>query len=220
MARTLRLGAAGLPLAALLGSALSLSGCAEVRPNVSFTAVGDADPEGEHAVIERARGDAEPPRGAVRVLVDALPEGLQVLAGKVEVLPGFEHRVIGKFEVLTSFYSGPFALFAFADYSTPWRRAYCYPQTVLNYATLFLWAFVVPLAIPCWGAPGMSKATAVAHARALAAAAGGDLVLLGYLGLNVSEDPDEVNGATGFILKADPRAAVPGVSTPLDKTRI
>lgn len=189
------------PILLLATVALGLaSGCGAIRPVVSYSAFGDADPEGDDAVVAGAENGEDVPKGDVRVLVDQIPEGLELSDGKITVLDGYDHQLVGKFKAVPQLTQHGFlALFSFADYEAGWRKGYCYPQTVLNYLTLTMWSYLVPLAYPCWGDARTDKASVVRYARRVAKAAGGNLVIMSYV-----EIRDFVAGL-GYILVADPR---------------
>jgi hypothetical protein len=184
---------------------LASIGCGSIRPHVVYTSFGPADPEKDEAVVKgfeqqsHRTGDDD-----VVVLVDTIPEGVEIGLGTITIKDGYHHQLIGKFGVNPGFGGGPLSLYWFADYETGWRKAYCYPQVVLNWLTLSLW-MVVPLSYVCDGDASLTKAAVIRHMKALARSAGGDLVLMGWTGAGLESDPNVVWGAGGFILRADPR---------------
>lgn len=190
-----------------LVSLLSVN-CAAIHPKVQFTSFGEADPDRDNRVVEQFRGqrDQAPPAAeTVKVLIDTIPEGLELKDGKISVKEGYQHELIGKVSLLPGSGMGMTGLFGFTDYVSSWRKPYCYPQVFLNYLTIFIWSTMVPLSYPCWGGYKVTKSQAIANARRAALAAGGDLVLGGYLGQGISGDNTYVTGFAGFILRMDPR---------------
>jgi hypothetical protein len=183
------------------------SGCAPTLPRVTYTGLGAADPvrdqQATSAVYDqdvRRRLTREP----VTVMMDSVPPGLRLNAigvddsgpafNGIQVQPGYQHRVVGRFRM------GGTAGTLFSEYRQPWRKALCYPQEPLAVATVFLWRFLVPLYYPCFtGTP--TRADLVGDIKALAAAAGGDLVVGRYLWPR----EDQAAGAWGFIIRMDPR---------------
>lgn len=192
-------------------NALALCHCAGIRPSLNYSGFGEADPEKDERVIAKHReATLAPSRSAaaidgVVVLIDTVPQGIEVEDGKIQVAEGYAHRLVGKFVLSPGSGWGFTALFHFSDYENSWRKPYCYPQVVLNFATLAMWGSLVPLSYPCWGDPSMTKQDVVREAKALAGAADGDLVILGYIGAGYQGDPNQVIGAAGYVLRADPR---------------
>jgi hypothetical protein len=207
---------------ATLFACLSLGACAAVKPNVDYEAFGHADPDSDDAVVERYKSRpanaAKPPE--VMVLVDTIPEGIDVKDGKVTVKDGYDHELLGKFVLVRGSGGGISALYTFSDYEAGWHKGYCYPQVVLNYATLTLWSLLVPTAYPCWGDNHLTKKEAVAEAKHVAAAAGGDLVVFGYGGAGFTGNRNDVVGAAGFIFRKDPRLGGKGglKTRPMEKS--
>jgi hypothetical protein len=183
---------------------LVVSGCGAIRPTIEYTRFGEADPERDRSVVNDVRQSYEaPPPSAqqVAVLVDTIPEGLDVGTGQIKVVDGYQHQLVGKFQLTHASRAGSLSLWWFSDYESDWRRGYCYPQVVLTLATLMIWS-MTPLAVPCWGDPRMTKVDAIAYARRIATAAGGDLVIMGY---GRRFDSELILDAAGIILRADPR---------------
>ncbi len=175
--------------------------CAPLVPNVRYQAMGAADPARDHRISDAI--DSDDKLGAsdsVSVFVDTIPDGIDVSSGVMRVAPGYQHKILGKVLVTQNVHVALIALLGFPDYATPWRKPYCYPQTILNYATLTLWSLVVPISYPCYGRPGIVEEDAIATLKRAGAAAGGDTVLASYLRLN-----DRIYAVSGVILKLDPR---------------
>jgi hypothetical protein len=189
---------------ALLLSIGSL-GCGAIRPHVVYTSFGQADPEKDESVVKAyEKGSEKTSDDDVVVLVDTIPEGIEIGLGTITIKDGYRHQLVGKFGVNPGFGGGPLALYWFADYETGWRKGYCYPQVVLNWLTLSLW-MAVPLSYVCNGDASLTKAAVIRQTKALARSAGGNLVIMGWSGAGIDSNPNVVWGASGFILRADPK---------------
>lgn len=182
-----------------------LLGCGAIQPTLNYEGFGAADPERDQAMVQKLRETEPPPVGSeVVVLVDTIPEGINLDDGAIKVEDGYQHQLLGKFALLPG--AGGFvSAISFPDYKDSWRKGYCYWQAPLGWVTLTLWTFLVPLNYPCWGDASMEKKDAVAEAKQVAKAAGGDLVIMTYAGAGLGGDANYVYGAVGFILKVDPR---------------
>lgn len=193
-----------------ISSLLLGTGCASLSPNYAYQGFGAADPTRDRVVAEKME-TSEPPKPAdVVVLLDTVPQGLVGDAnGWFHVEEGWRHEVLGKVDVAPNHHASFIALLGFPDYEDTGHKAACYPQTVLTYATLTLWAFVSPTAYPCWGKVGLEKEDVVEDLRKAAAAAGGDLVV----GSLITFD-NRVYGAHGIVVKADPRIRSGGLGKP------
>jgi hypothetical protein len=176
----------------------SFAGCANVRPRTTYSAIGSADPAREREIVD---GYAKQPvTSEVNVFIDSLPPGVTVANGEIQIDPNYQHRLIGRFTMAGGHGKGLSALRRFPNYRAGWKKGYCYPQTVLTYMTLFIWSLLPP-AYPCYGSATVAKEHLVGDMKALASAAGGNLVVAGY---TEASDTDAA-GATGFILVLDPR---------------
>jgi hypothetical protein len=188
----------------LLALVLQLAsvGCATVHPKITYQGFGEADPEGDHRVMENYRKSRETKvsKQEVRVLVDTLPEGL-VLEGKtLKTQDGYQHNVLGKFAVSPKGPVGPWGLLVFPDYRQSWRKGYCYWQAPLGWLTIGIWPFFVPLAYPCWPTPVTGARRVLSAVRNLVKSAGGDMAVIGYI-----RHDGRIFGATGFAIRIDPR---------------
>jgi hypothetical protein len=165
--------------------------------------MGTANFSRDRQIVEKA-DDAGPSAEADRVIVllDTIPEGIGVHEGVIRVEDGYQHQILGKVAVTPNNHVSLIALFGFPDYESSWRKPFCYPQTILTYATLTLWALVVPTAYPCYGAPGISEEVVEKKLRNAAVAAGGDMVIATVMRMGNS---DKLFGASGLIVKMDPR---------------
>lgn len=189
----------------LLVAVLS-TGCATLTPKVQYQGFGEADPERDDRLAKELRAAvveqrAPPPGLEPKVMVDTLPKGIRPMTGGsgIELEAGSPYRILGQFSLhpqvgVHYFVSG------FFDYAQGWRKALCWPQVPLQWLTLGFWS-VVPTDYPCHpSVSGMRpKAEVIRDVKALAAAAGADVVLMGYA---VTYD-DEANGAVGWLLKTE-----------------
>ncbi|NLE85400.1 MAG: hypothetical protein GX607_03270 [Myxococcales bacterium] len=181
----------------IVASTIAAVGCGTLHRGAKFTSVGAADPRADAQVKDRfneARGeplsaDAE----RVVVLIDTVPDGISLKDGVLRVEEGYEHQVIGKFE-LTPEHG------FFPPYREGWRKGFCHPQQVLIIGTLFMWA-IVPTYYPCWPKTGVPKADMVDYFKMIGHAAGGDMVIASYN----AEDQDTAAEGVGFVIKSDPR---------------
>jgi len=134
-----------------LGILAALAACAEVRPRATYTGVGEDASDADSDILKRYRRRAEAPASsteqAATVLEDAVPQGIGVKDGQPSVLPGYSHRIVGRFAL------------GLPEYASTERRAYC--AMALNLVALTVWfgplclPFVL-LTIPCtyWIGPG------------------------------------------------------------------
>ncbi len=183
-----------------LACVLLLGGCAQINSKVEYTGLGVADPASDDQIAQdyKQRIHREPKEVQdVVVLVDTLPEGFKYDDGVLSVADGFDHDVIGKFRFrmgTASFYF----LAWFLDYEDGWRKGLCYPQVPLEWVSMGIWS-AVPSSYPCHPGP-RTKAGLVGEAKVLAAAAGGDGVIMGYNSVKQAK----ALGAEGFIVVLDP----------------
>ncbi len=175
---------------------LGLLGCGAVRSEPAFQGLGEADLERDAAVIEtyEATVGDEAKREDIRVLLDTLPVGIKLSEGSFGVEEGYNHQMIGKFAL------GPGAnLFWFNDFEAGWRKGLCYWQVPLTWLTLTLW-WAVPTFYPCFPSSYRTKLAVTRDAKTLAAAAGADTVIMGFLG----GDQEDTLGAAGLMIRLDP----------------
>lgn len=189
-----------LRLALVIFLACASMACAPLRSNVRFQGMGAANPTRDREISEAIDDDRKPGPDSVTVLVDTIPDGIDLSTGVMRVAQGYQHQILGKVMLTANVHVSLIALMGFPDYATTWRKPYCYPQTILNYATLMLWSLVVPTSYVCYGKVGIDEEDAVATLKRSGAAAGGDTVLASYLRLY-----DRIYAVSGVILKLDPR---------------
>jgi len=191
---------------------LSLGGCAPLAPNYSYQGFGAADPHRDRSVVDKIESTkTTPTSNEVVVLLDTIPEGLRVNQGVLHVEDGWHHEVLGKVEVSPNGHASFISLLGFPQYEDGGHKVACYPQTVLTYATLTLWAFISPTAYPCWGRVGLDDETVIDSLRKAGAAAGGNLVVASVLRIN-----DKIYMAHGMVLRADPRLRAKTAPAPSD----
>jgi hypothetical protein len=195
-------------VAAVLLSSLS-TGCAalKVKPT-AYTSFGEADPGKDKAIVERYSEllKSTEPRPEVKVLVDTVPEGVDVKDGAITVDKESPHTLVAKFSIGAP---GGF----FPDYKQSWRKGLCYWQTPLVVATLFAWA-AVPTYWPCFSSSAMSRQDLIEATKTLAWSAGANLVVLSYVGASTDE---AVYGGVGFLLSTDLSTFDPKKTKPKDK---
>lgn len=179
-------------------------GCAGLRPKGNFTAMGEANPEKDEEVMKayKTTGDQVIGTDAVTVFMDTIPEGITFSDGKVGVEAGYNHEVLGKFDMTADGGHIMFmSLMGFPDYRSSGMKTFCYPQTVLNYLTLTMWMWFSPTAWPCYAKIGGSRTEMLGDIRNLVHNAGGDLAIAGY----VTGYDGKVWGASGYVIKMDPK---------------
>lgn len=196
-------------ISGLLVVASGLVACAPLSPRYAYQGFGAADPGRDRAVVEKMDKLPTPKPTEVVVLLDTLPEGLETNGLAFKVKEGWHHEVLGKVEVAPNGHVSFVTLLGFPEYEDTGHKVACYPQTVLTWSTLTLWAFVSPTAYPCWGKVGIDQEAAVDALRKGGAAAGGDLVVASLVRLD-----DRVYSAHGVVLRADQRLKGGAVEAP------
>lgn len=195
-------------LSALVVASL-VGGCATLPPGGTFKMSGVADLEGEQdvlhrysdAIVEVMTTGNYVPKEEVTVLLSAAPEGLEMRDGVIRNVEGYQHKVIGTFTT----YGRSANTFWFADYKEGWRKGVCYPQTPLTWVTIGLWDVLSPTTWVCKGSPWLSKNDLIHASRTMAKEAGGDLVILQFVGEGF--EGTAALQAHGVIIRADPRLA-------------
>jgi hypothetical protein len=197
------MNASRIALLVALPATLLLGACAPLTPNFAYQGFGAADPKRDREVvarIEATHAQAEEPSKKVVVLLDTIPEGIHFERGVTRVEPGFSHQILGKVAVSRNRHAAFVALLGFPNYVHTAHKVACYPQTILNFATLTMWGFISPTAYPCWGSSAFDEVEVVEALRAAGAAAGGDTVLATIVRYN-----GDVYGAGGVVIRAAPR---------------
>lgn len=183
---------------------LALTGCSSLEQIPDFSQFGAADPTAEAKVLDNYNLEKKkrPSSQDVMVLIDTVPEGIDVNDNQISTASGYNHKVIGRF-TLAPDYKNDFmnSLGRFPDYESNGIKWLCYPQVPLYYVTFSLWS-IVPLSYPCYGSIKSSKETILDKAKIMTASAGGDLAVVSYL----KGDGAETVGALGYVIKLDPRS--------------
>lgn len=185
------------------------SGCATVHSQLRFQGFGDADLERDARVVE----DFRTKRGAggltedVKLLIDTIPEGIKASEGTFSVEEGYQHEIVGKL-VLVPGNGLDYWITGFPDYEDGWRKGVCYWQVPLHWLTFGTWQ-IVPTSYPCVTTLTRSKIALSREAKAAAAAAGADTAIVSFVG----GDQENALGATGLLLRLDPRMKKGDVKT-------
>jgi hypothetical protein len=141
----------------------------------------------------------------ITVLIDKLPSGLKLKDGKLLAEEATGIKVLGEFALSLDMTEDPARnlgwsnMFHFANYRSPGAKAYCYPQVVLSFLTLTLWA-LVPTSYPCYGSLINSAEGLNNDMKNLATAAGGNLVVASF---TMTKDNKSIRGARGFVVKVE-----------------
>jgi hypothetical protein len=187
-----------LRLMLLTAALVSTVGCfGAVHPSLSYRKFGEADPQAERKVTENFEAHLAPtsPDAKVKVLVNSIPEGIEVSAEVISVKQGYQHELLGRFTL-----GKGGSAWSFPDYEAGWKKGYCYPQTPLHWFTLGIWG-LLPIAYPC-NVPNLRpKEYWLDQAREVARTVDGDVVMGSYVG----EGEDEAYGFSGVVLKRDPK---------------
>jgi hypothetical protein len=181
-----------------LATLVALSGCASLNLKADYRSMGEFNLARDSAVRTRYSQLRERPLAGetgVKVLVDAIPKGIQLKDGLISVDSGYQHRIVGKFTMAPD--GG-----ALPDYRDTWRKYVCYPQIPLAYLTGFMWAVFVPTYYPCFPTSFSPKTEIVRSVEKLVLASGGDAAVMSFVG---EKDLENAMGATGFIIQLDPR---------------
>jgi hypothetical protein len=186
--------------------ALLLCNCAAINPSMKYQSFGEVDVQRERDVLSKYRelrdtseGSAAKPE--VKVLVDTMPEGLELKDGILTVTDGYSHEIVGKFTLGPGRGAGVTGVLWFADYKSVAHKVACYPQVLLTWVTMGIW-FLSPTSYVCWGNTLMEKEELIDHLKVIARSAGGDLVMTSIS----SYEPETAYGASGFIIKRDPNS--------------
>lgn len=88
-----------LGLSAAILCTLSLVGCGYLY--TSYSSFGEVDVARDREIAKRIEDGRKKPPPATKfpILVDSVPAGIEIASGIIKVLPGFEHKVLGRFTV-------------------------------------------------------------------------------------------------------------------------
>lgn len=182
---------------------LLLNACATIKTMPDISLYGEADPEKESQVINKyeERGKI-PKQEKVKVLVDTVPEGVSVSDGQISAQSGYAHEIIGRFSFRPDFKrKSSKAMDGFSNYKSAWRKAVCYPQVALRYATLGMWTYLSPTAYLCHGSMKQGKNEMIDESKKITKAAGGNVTTISY----IKDNDNNVVGAVGYAIKLDPK---------------
>lgn len=197
----------------LVAAVVSSTACATVHARPSFSAFGEADPEIDAQVLNAFVAARDEPldedEAAIKVLIDTLPDGVELNDGVLRVKEGYPYELLGRFRLDPAAGNTLF----FADYTSSARKGFCWPQVVLSWVTLGIWAIIVPTSYPCWGSSETSRRELIAEVKRFAHTAGGNLVIASYV---QGTSPNTAFGAYGFILHVLDR--VPGSDSGEDRS--
>lgn len=180
--------------------------CAPLRPAVKVNTFGDFQTNQNKKLSEEARFAKldEARLKQVKIVTGQLPEGIDLSenGSKIVVARGYEQRykVLGTVE---SNYRDAKGM----NYEETWRKALCYPQIPLVYATLLTW-LIVPTSWPCVtkapSSPEERKEELAQYLRRGAHAMGGNLVILLNDGsMEIMTVSANKYGATGSVSKLE-----------------
>jgi hypothetical protein len=160
-------------------------GCARLYPAVAVKTAGEDDPRKDAELSKKASKERDIPED-VRVVRGKIPEGLDIVDGKLVVLEGYDKRysilgtVEGDYERRRgeAFWKNGYWTW---KYDEGWRKGLCWPQAPLKALTLGIWSMFVPLAYPCFSVTGDEETRRINLNEALkkgGAAMGGNLVFV------------------------------------------
>ena len=145
---------------------------------------------------------------SVKILVDAVPEGIVYSNGQISVKDGYKHNIIGKFNIYLDKSELEFQnrLWVF-NYESLVGNILCNIQTPFKIVTLSFWVLLSPTYLPCHPEFIYNHEQANTDIARLSLIAGGDLVITSYeqrIPYDIDKDP-VVYSSSGFIIKMDPR---------------
>ena len=133
-----------VPLAVALLSAASCAGVSYVGDATPVGSYGPENPGLDRALRHVARAESK----GVRVFVGQLPDGIVSKGQALAVADPVRYQLVGHVSAVAN--DTGEAFFWFYDYppEQAWLKAYCYPQVVLIWLTLFNW-LALPFYYPC-----------------------------------------------------------------------
>lgn len=190
--------------------AFGTTGCATVGFQPAVQAMGEY--KNTQQIADAADEMAEHSADDVKVLVEALPDGMSVKDGEFE----YDHERYELLGKVTADYKDPSGVnmgLWFYDYkeSESWRRGLCVWQVPLSWVTLTLWAWLVPAYYPCRVGAGSEESRREdiidALRRATKALDGNLVVVTGIGGIDFMT----VNSSTGVVVAQSAVSALKGL---------
>ena len=189
---------------------LSSLGCASLSYRPAVQSIGEY--KNTEAIADKADGMREHSADDVKVLIEALPDGMAVKDGEL----AFDHDRYDLLGKVSADYKDPSGVnmgFWFYGYQEKdaWRTGLCAWQVPLSWITLSLWSWFVPTYYPCRVTAGTEearRADLVETLQRTTKALGGDLVVVaGFGGINFIT----VNGHSGAVVAANSVNTLSGV---------
>lgn len=140
----------------------------------------------------RREGPLDEAANGVLLLIERYPKGTVRVRNQLHVQNDAGYELIGGYNL----YAAGANTLWFGDYASAWRKAVCYPQVPLTWASLGLWQLIVPVSWPCLQPARFKLDFAWHQVRHLAAAAGADVAIV-----EMKMNDDEVVVAWGWLLR-------------------
>ena len=176
----------------------------------SFSYMGEANFEQERKIRKDFKKSLEKQtpvkKGDVKVLIDAIPEGVSYSDGIISVKEGYKHEIVGKFTIQRDFSALFWQQYWIMDYESPVANVLCNVQAPLKALTLGIWSVYSPTYWLCWPKFKYTPERATKDVARLAKSADGNLAITSFVKI-IPSDIDEdiaVISMSGFILKIDP----------------
>lgn len=159
-------------------------GCASVTFHPSIQATGEY--RNTQSIVDAAEALPEHSADDVKVLVDALPDGMSIEGGQL-VFDHAKYQMLGRVGADYAHFRGANLGFLFYRYkeSEGWRTHLCEWQVPLTWLTLGAWAFVMPTYLPCrvgFGSEEGRRGDVVETMQRATKALGGNLVIVAGFG--------------------------------------
>ena len=146
-------------------------------------------------------------KGSVKVLIDAIPEGVSYADGVISVKEGYKHEIVGKFTIQRDFNALFWQQYWIMNYESPVANVLCNAQAPLKVLTLGIWTVYSPTYWGCWPKFKYTPEQATDDVARLAEVADGNLAITSFFRIvpsDIDEDVAVIN-MSGFILRIDPR---------------
>ncbi len=190
--------------------ALASTGCASVAFKPGVQTIGEYK---NTAKVAAAAEDMKPHEGEhVKVLIEAVPEGMAIKAGQLL----FDHERYDLLGKVTADYKNPGGVnmgvwvYDYKEGET-WRTGLCAWQVPLSWVTLTMWSWLSPTYYPCRVTAGSEedrRQEIVATLQRTTKALGGDLVIVAGFG---GVDFVTVNGHTGVVVASSSVGTLSGL---------